>query len=257
MIVKKILTIPDLHGRTNWKSEFDPYFDYTVFTGDYLDAHESDNISNTEILDNLMRIIELKLKYPNKIILLWGNHEIPYLFHPYGLTEKDGGYGCSGFRAGMYPVVHQLLNKHKFIFNYAFQINDYIWTHAGIHVGWWNFRFKGNIGENIADQLNEAFRQRMIGVGEGRVETLMDCGIRRDGRQKIGGPLWADKSELWLKPLPGYKQIVGHNPVFDIVTSPIKKNGSITFCDCLHMTENYHVVEIDVEEKDEEIYSGI
>jgi hypothetical protein len=237
MSIKKILTIPDLHGKTNWKSVFDPYFDHIVFLGDYFDAFDDENKTNTDMIDNILRIIELKKNYPDKVILLWGNHELHYLFTP---TE----YQTSGFRMGLYPVLHQLLNRDKNLFQYAFQIKNYIWTHAGIHIGWWNFRFKGDNEKNISDQLNETFLQKKQGIHDPKVETLMDCGIKRWGSEKVGGPLWADKTEMWLKGIPGYNQIVGHSKVFNIVTSPVKKDASITFCDCLCTTENYHIVEI-------------
>lgn len=68
----KILTIPDLHGKTVWKNVFDTNYDRIIFLGDYVDDFPP--TTDGEILDNLFKIIEIKKAFPEKIILLWGNH---------------------------------------------------------------------------------------------------------------------------------------------------------------------------------------
>ena len=64
--------------------------DKFIFVGDYVDSFIVDNISMKK---NLLDIIELKKKYPEKVILLWGNHDIHYL-----LGNK---HYCSGYRPEM------------------------------------------------------------------------------------------------------------------------------------------------------------
>jgi predicted phosphodiesterase len=231
---KKILTIPDLHGKSTWKQIFDLKYDYIIFLGDYVDDFTATNL---DIFDNLNRIIELKKAFPEKIVLLWGNHEQHYLF-------GNNQYRCSGFRVGMFPVLHQQLNKEKELFQYAFQYKDHIWTHGGIHVGWWKFRFKGNDKENIADQLNARYIEKKSGIFDPKIECLFDCGWDRGGSAKVGSPLWVDRSSLWLKGLPGVHQIVGHNKVDKIMNCPSRDNGSVTFCDCLDKFEYYHTIEL-------------
>lgn len=237
----QILTIPDLHGKTVWKNAFNPNYYKIVFLGDYVDALPP--ITDTDILDNLHNIIDLKKTYPDLVILLWGNHEQQYLFKP-------NVYPDSGFRPSMFSVLHKLLNVNKDLFQYAFQYQNYLWTHAGIHSGWWNYRFNTHHVkfDNIADTLNNEFNKKTLAITESKIETLFDCGRDRDGHNMVGGPLWVDRRTLWLNGISGYHQIVGHSNVSKIMSCPISKNkiqtGSITFCDCLDVVEQFHTVKI-------------
>ena len=220
------LSIGDIHGETFWE-KIPPIFfnkphhyeeyDKIIFTGDYVDSYE---ISNNDILQNFINIIEFKKKYYDKVILLLGNHDITYLL------ADNSRVMCSGHRSSMYPVLHQLFLQNKYLFQYAFQIENYIWTHAGIHKGWFanNFRNRNQL-ETIAGTLNNAFEQLN--------SCLFDCGYTRGGDKQVGGPLWADKNETYKKMLNGYHQIVGHTHIKDIqvFTNP-KHNSSITYIDC-------------------------
>jgi len=237
MDTKKILTIPDLHGKNVWEKVINPNYDFCVFLGDYCDSFPP--TTDEEILTNLNNIISLKKQYPEKVILLWGNHEIHYLLGP----QK---YECSGFRESMFSKLSQLLQINKFLFHYAFQYKDYIWTHAGIHCGWWKMSYKGNDQENIAEQLNESFRLRITLMADSKTETLLDCGPDRGGIQHIGGPLWLNRNTLIGKGIPGYNQIVGHTAIPTIKSHPNrgKDKGTVTFCDCLDKEEKYHIIEV-------------
>lgn len=238
METKKILTIPDLHGKTTWKHIFDSIYDYIVFLGDYVDDY---NKSDEEILQNFIEVIELKKTHPDKVILLIGNHDLQYMFiSPY--------YRCSGYRPDMSFKLNQLFTLNRHLFQFAFQYKNHIWSHAGIHRGWWEFIFKGVNGDDVALQLNNEFDKKRLPFVESKVESLFDCGWDRGGSQKIGGPLWVDKNTLWLKGISNYHQIVGHSKVKQITTCEINKkkvvNGSITFCDCLDTIDQFHIIEI-------------
>lgn len=85
----RIRVIGDVHGKSWWKSlvkDIDEV-DMIVFLGDYVDSY---NISDEQIINNLLDIIEFKKSYEDKVILLLGNHEYNYI-SPYI------GY-CSGYR---------------------------------------------------------------------------------------------------------------------------------------------------------------
>jgi hypothetical protein len=58
----------------------------------------------------------------------------------------------------------------------------------------------------------------------------------------VGGPLWIDRTSIWEKGINGIHQIVGHSKVDNIMTCKSKKDGSITFCDCLDSIENYNIL---------------
>lgn len=155
---------------------------------------------------------------------------------------------CSGFRVSMFPVLHNLLHLNNDLFQYAFQHENYLWTHAGVHRGWWEYSFKGKNDGNVADQLNNRFKGQRSDEFDTKIETLFHCGWDRGGSAKVGGPLWVDRNSLWEKGIYGYNQIVGHSKVPNIMKCDITKkkqlSGSITFCDCLDSKEEFHIIEI-------------
>jgi hypothetical protein len=136
-----VITIGDIHGFDTWKQALDYWrpeeektlidqFDYIVFLGDYVDEF---HLKDAQIYKNLLEIIELKKKYPEKVILLWGNHDIQYIFK---------GNECSGYRPSMYLQLNEIFTRHEKLFQLAFQIKNYIWTHAGLHRGWYMFNIE-------------------------------------------------------------------------------------------------------------------
>ena len=221
--MKKILTIGDVHGRSLWKNfgdipmllkdKTEPKYDLYIFLGDYADSFDQSNI---QIKQNLLDIIDFKQKYPDNVILLWGNHEMHYLYM--------GKYRCSGFRPEAQWDLYDIFSKNRKLFQLAYQYENYLFTHAGVHKGWFKYRFK-NIDHdgNIADNLNIAF--------EVNSQEIFDVGYRRGGSHTVGGPLWVDKDLMSKKPLDGYHQIVGHTHMKEIKTYVINENTSVTFCD--------------------------
>jgi predicted phosphodiesterase len=200
--MKRILTIGDVHGRTCWESiadinilvdtpNLDTDYDLYIFIGDYTDSFTETSLT---ILNNLKRLIQFKDNYPDKVILLLGNHDLQYLY-------EYEGHGCSGFRPTAYFDLHELFTRNKDKFQVAFQLDKFIWTHAGLHKGWYEFEFPFQ-SERIADDLNGALKQN--------VRSLFDCSFHRGGFKRAGGPFWADKQETSKKPIEGYHQIIGH-----------------------------------------------
>ncbi len=222
----KIVSIGDIHGLDVWKTfedipqlisgTFTPNYDYYVFVGDYVDSFDKTNI---DILNNLNEIINFKKKYPQNVILLWGNHDIQYF-------TSFGEHGCTGFRPEAYFDLHEIFRKNKDMFQLGFQIDNYLWTHAGVHMGWYKYDFPYK-SQNVADDLNFAFLENN--------KSIFNVGFRRGGLYNVGGPLWADKSETSKKPLYEYHQIVGHTRIItgEIQTINKNKNTSITFIDVL------------------------
>jgi len=229
--MKKIITFGDLHGQNVWRktadidylmnvgfedldNHIDTDYDYYVFVGDYVDSFTK---TNDEIYENLLNVIKFKKMYPKKVILIWGNHDMQYL------TSFEE-HGCSGFRPEAYFDLHEVFRKNKDLFQLAFQIDNYLWTHAGIHRGWYEYEFpyKSN---NVAEDLNTAFLEN--------VKCLFDVGLLRGGFKNVGGPLWADRRKTMNKPLKDFHQIVGHTRVKEIKTHNIDNKTSITFIDTM------------------------
>ena len=174
---------------------------------------------------NLLDIIELKKKYPGKIILLWGNHDVQYL--------PDNQYFCTGYRPEMHHDFSEIFHSNSDLFQFSYQTDDYLWTHAGVHDGWFEHRFNPFIKEHkdictVSELLNMAFLERY--------PVLFDIGYRRGGIQKVGGPLLCDKTELASNPLKGFNQIVGHSRVKRIQKTS-KYNKELVFIDILENKE--------------------
>jgi hypothetical protein len=234
----KIISIGDIHGRNYWKKIDPSKYDLIVFVGDYLDSFY---YTDAEILANFMDIIQFKKDNPDKVVLLLGNHDIQYCF-------LDEGYGCSGFRPTMAASLKHLFKENKNLFQAAHQVENTIWSHAGISKGWYEFN-KKEIEEvrdkfdatNLADTFN-----KMLLMNRNYNGLLHQVGRTRGGRYNFGGITWADRNETKDRYLDGYHQIVGHTPI-DVITLFGDEKGSIRYIDVLneHKTEqNFYEHEI-------------
>jgi len=232
----KILTIGDIHGRDNWKNILNKNKDLNkiIFTGDYVDSFTKPNV---EILSNLKDIINFKKEYDTDVILLIGNHDCQYLIG-YGYPE----YGCNGFRPEMLPDLQQLFYENRELFQFSYQLDNYLWTHAGISSKWYKTRFKEVFEDFDTNTLSEALNYTF----DNKLECIFDVGYKRGGRKPTGGPLWADMYELIHNgmPLKDYNQIVGHNPVKYIRQERFGVNRSIVFTDCLEYNDTGYILNI-------------
>ena len=209
----------DIHGSTYWKKvvKENPSCRY-IFLGDYLDPYE--NITCNQLLDNLKEIIQLKKNRPDDVILLLGNHDLHYI----RLDVEP----CSRFDEAIAKDAYYLFLENKHLFAYAFQEGNRIFTHAGISEKWFFEDFGGNAEKDIAEQLNNPYRDQL--------PALYRCGWLRGGDiNAVGGILWADINELNV-PLRGYTQFVGHNRVGKTIQYEAN-DGLIVFCDCLYNKE--------------------
>jgi predicted MPP superfamily phosphohydrolase len=232
----KTLSIGDIHGM-NVLSEIKlvdkvEQYDKIIFVGDYVDSF---NIDNLTMIDTLKQIINYKIENPDKVILLLGNHDIQYLL---GYSK----YGCSGYRAEISSDLYTIFNENRDLFQVAYQYDNYIWTHAGIHQGWFEFSFKGDIDENIADQLNKEDWYKN--------QSLFDVGHIRGGYKNVGGPFWCDKTELRSAPLKGYNQIVGHTTNKYNIEKEYVKNCELVFIDILQTEIKFYNKEFKIKENE-------
>jgi hypothetical protein len=220
--MKSTIVIGDVHGLTYWREVIDnnPGCRY-LFLGDYLDPYEE--IASRKLINNLKDIIRSKQEQPQNVILLLGNHDLHYI------TPKIPQ--CTRWDFDIAPKVARLFADNKALFQYAYQEDSCIFTHAGIVHSWFTDYFKGDIRKNIAEQLNNPTPKQE--------QHLFACGTARGGFAEYGGIFWADRSELY-KPLQGFTQVVGHNRVSDVKDITIN-GGRIIFCDCLF---NKHYLKI-------------
>lgn len=253
--MKKVISIGDIHGREIWKDfadirtllyaepdaagfgAFVPEYDKYIFAGDFVDSF---TVSNNVIRENLLEIIRFKTLYPNHVVLLWGNHDVEYWKNLPWLPMKGT---ISGFRPEAHFELFEIFNRNRDLFQLAYQEKNYLFTHAGVHYGWYHFVFMkaikgmGMDDMNIADQLNTAF--------DCRLECIFDNDFHRGGTKKVGGPLWCSKHLIEKKLLKYTHQIVGHTATDNIKTFKNNKSeSSITFCDVLDTEKTFYSLEI-------------
>ena len=226
-----ILAIGDLHGKSCWQSIPFERYDKIIFLGDYVDGFDH---SDQEILDNLQAVIDLKESLPQKVVLLLGNHDVQYLHYPH--------YGCSGFRSSMQPNLTEVFHRYRKLFQVAYQIDRYLFTHAGVSAGWLA-TFKASLEvtfreKELGDLKNMAALFNAVEETDHR-DILHQVGLKRGGTKDYGGISWADREELCASPLMGFHQVVGHNPVHFIDVVRFDDHTSITFADVLRYQEDY------------------
>ena len=211
--IMKYLIIPDVHGRSFWET---PVCDLLkeddvkiIFLGDYLDPYPNEwKNDNYQIiaLDNFNKILSLKKKYMDKIILLIGNHDAEYM---YGKSVCN--CRCDNIN---YDKIKTLFIDNKDLFKICHEeyINGkrYIFSHAGILEKWANEWFENYNAETFIDGLNEKFKDSMNDKEPESTEfceALSVIDYKRGGWNTYGSLIWGDVR--LFKPFLGY-QIFGH-----------------------------------------------
>ncbi len=246
-----ILTIGDIHGRSNWKeiifggeTEFffwknaidegyldleHPYkfqvdWDRIVFVGDYVDSFD---IGNQQILENLRDIVLFARTYPDLVVLLLGNHDVQYIVP---------NEWCSGYRSEMRADLNEIFTKNSDLFKLAF-LDEYthtvnereitnrtLWTHAGVTQGWYkefvkdvtSSRYRHHqFFEDIDDLKIDEILNR---AWEMRVDNLYNVDTHSGGTDVWAGPLWVRPKILNEFCIEGYDQVVGHTPHGSVIT---------------------------------------
>jgi hypothetical protein len=123
--MNKILVLGDIHGQDIWKSINPDDYDKIVFIGDYVDSF---TITPHDQLNNLMDIIQFKKDNPDKVILLFGNHDYHYLV-------DDQRY--SGYDPVFAPQFRMVFREHIKLFQMVYEPFGRIYcSHAGITFKW-------------------------------------------------------------------------------------------------------------------------
>lgn len=228
--MSKWIAIGDVHGRQNWKSivntEIDQ-IDRIIFVGDYFDSFD---IVMPAQIDNFKDLLELKKSYPDKVVLLTGNHDVHYLS---SMREQYSGYN----HKFAYMIEHDCILpaiKDKLL-QMCHVEDDFIFTHAGITNTW---LLLTGIVESINDitdldvKLNDAFYYQ---PNTFRFQSSYKFSLSDNyGNNIWQGPLWVRPSSLITDKIGNYKQVVGHTEMNSI----LDKDG-VYFIDCLE--NNYYL----------------
>lgn len=210
----KYLIVPDVHGRGFWRQPVEETLKDTdaviIYLGDFLDPYKTEWAPGEDYqqisISTFQEILDLKKQYPDRIILLLGNHDCGYCISP-DICSCRMDYLNAG-------NIRQIFRDNRELFKIAWECmvngQHYVFTHAGILKGWVKQVWREAAEKiNVVDALNNAWdtNDRRI------LDTLGSYdGYRGWGGDTYGSPVWSD-IRSWTKVTQeetyGYN-IVGH-----------------------------------------------
>lgn len=208
----EVLVLGDLHCREFWKDAVKDWDGPIVFLGDYVDPYSYEWEGKEQMpnpVDYLLEIINFKDCNQEKVTLLLGNHDFHYLFN---------GYNGSRLDLINWNTLHQIYNEDKEFFQIAKQIDDTLFTHAGVSTAWLK-RHDLTLPKTDADVfLNEIYKTSP--------DIFWEMSWERGGWCSTGSPIWHDVREFDIE--PDFFEVFGHTQLKD---NPFKRDNWIC-CDC-------------------------
>ena len=220
----KIIAIGDIHGRTIWKAiliqEADA--DLYIFIGDYFDTHE--NVTPYQQIENFKDILEFKRKYPNKVILLLGNHDYHYLK---GVQEK-----YSGFEKFFQMDINEVLEPAvaSGLVQMCYIHDKYVFTHAGV-TNTWCLR-NGIDGSKLEESINHAFMTDLDAFS-----FAYGPNMSKSGNDVTQPPIWVRLPSLFEDAVLGYVYVVGHTTLEELTIT-----DNVIGIDTLGTTQEYLII---------------
>ncbi len=254
-MTKRILVIPDVHGKNFWEMPVQKYIDQVdriVFLGDYLDPYpeEGKDYSPQGLFDNLMDIIDLKRANMDKVVLLKGNHDQHYASETF--RDLACGSRCDTINWGVYNAVF-VRNQDLFKLAHLEEINElpYLFSHAGLTLFWIN-KVNSSLWKLADNKISLAdpgiiARINALEYSVEGLELLAFIGRYRTFLgAKSGSVLWADIEE---HAIPDAPKAYGLNQVFQVFGHTRIVEDKIEF-DNLVMIDSQQCFMIDEKKKE-------
>lgn len=198
-----LIIIPDIHGRSFWRDAVERHPDGRfIFLGDYLDPYENEGVTTEEAFQGLEDIVRFKEENPDRVTLLWGNHDLHYLYpellgsrYDFDNAERNGHF----------------FQDHQTLFEIAHETEAagrrFLFSHAGVGMGWLRHNFPGL----KAEEVNATLLNDLVGY-PAFMSALEDVSMYRCGDHAFGSMIWADAKEQGHEEnrLPGVVQVFGH-----------------------------------------------
>lgn len=184
---RKLLIVPDVHGRTFWKEVENTEDTPIVFLGDYLDPYTSiEGITNKNAIDNFSEIVQFARENRDRVTLLYGNHD-SYAFHSERMCS------CRHDWKNIKKIT-KMFDDNSDLFQMAYETTvggrRFLLTHAGVNP-YWVQKHRGTLGDDFgytADELNNIPKS-------GILDMLCDVSYYRGGPDVAGSFVWTDIHE--------------------------------------------------------------
>ena len=236
----KLVAIGDIHGRNIWKQivakEHDA--DEFVFVGDYFDSF---TVKGPDQINNFLDIIEFKKQYKVPVILLIGNHD-----HHYYPGVDDSG--TSGYQTLLAPSIKYVVNENKQYLQAAYQVGEFVFTHAGLSSEWLDDSIEGWNVDNVVEKVNELFQYQPGKIAYRSYKQVGDqvYGAQGYGNEAFQGPIWIRPSALMTANKKTLRkkiiQVVGHTPQDNIDIEGKATGGRYYFIDTLEYNQGQYLI---------------
>jgi hypothetical protein len=236
----KLVAIGDIHGRDYWKQIIDQEqdADMFVFVGDYFDSF---TIKGPDQINNFLDIVEFKKTTDKEVILLIGNHD--YHYYP-GIEDS----GTSGYQTLMAPSIKHVVSDNKQHLQAAYQVDEFVFTHAGLSSEWLDDNIVMWDVPNLAMYVNDLFYyqpQKLAYRPYKQVGSTV-YGVGGYGSETFQGPLWIRPKALIQANRDTLRkqiiQVVGHTPQDTIDIKGKSTGGRYYFIDTLEYGQNQYLV---------------
>lgn len=237
----KTAIIGDIHGRSVWKLIVEiEKPDRVIFIGDYFDSYD---IPGIDQIHNFKKIIEYKEKNECETILLIGNHDYHYF-------PEIGNTGTSGYQTTLAPSITQVIDENRHHLKMAYQMDEFLFTHAGVSSKFMDSVFGDEFGwkiENIAMDLNEMFKYKPKTFEFGMAINIHKMSyMDPTGDNEEQSPIWIRPRSLMRANRDTLReqvvQVVGHTQVREIDTEGMATGNRYWFIDCLGTSGQYMVI---------------
>lgn len=249
--MKKTVVIGDIHGRSTWKLIVNiEKPDRVIFIGDYFDSYD---ISGLDQIHNFKEIIEYKEtsfskegtldEHKTDVIMLIGNHDHHYF-------PEVGPTGTSGYQHGIAPNIIQVIDENRNHLQMAYQMGEYLFTHAGVSSKFMDNVFNDEFGwkpENIATDLNQLFKYKPNEFTFGMNTKMLGMSFLDPSGDN------EDQSPIWIRPRAlmrvnkdtlrkQFIQVVGHTQQRQIDGAGKATGSRYYFIDTLGTSGEYLVI---------------
>ena len=236
----KLVAIGDIHGRDIWKQivaqEQDA--DEFVFVGDYFDSF---TVKGPDQINNFLDIIEFKKQSKVPVILLIGNHD-----HHYYPGVDDSG--TSGYQTLMAPSIKYIVGDNKQYLQAAYQVGEFVFTHAGLSSEWLDDSIKDWNVDNVVEKVNELFYYQPGKIAYRSYKQVGDqvYGAQGYGNEAFQSPIWIRPSALMTANKKTLRkkiiQVVGHTPQDNIDIEGKSTGKRYYFIDTLEYNQGQYLI---------------